>query len=362
MNRRRYTKISAYWGRIILLIIMTGFSILALAAIIHGQKEIRKERERLALLEKFNQVLEEPDGQTDDMLNIGLTVSEEDTDTDLQQPEDTEQENVSPGLEESGQESEETQSSYAMQIVFLGDSILDNVREYDGVATLVADNCNARVYNMSMGGTSAALLKGEPYDYKTWNSRCLLGVVNAIVGNISGDIFEGYRAGEILTECNFEQTDYFIIEYGLNDFLSKIPAGKYLPDGTTKLPYEDIQTYVGALEEAIDMLHEAFPDAKIMLVSPHYCQFFSGETYLGDAYSLDYGCGNLVSYSQICSYVYETYKKDNLLFFDALLESGIKAETADWYLEDGIHLNADGRHLYADCISKRILADFYPVE
>ena len=45
MNRKGHTKISAYWGRIILLVIMIGFCILALTVIIHGHKEIRDERE-----------------------------------------------------------------------------------------------------------------------------------------------------------------------------------------------------------------------------------------------------------------------------------------------------------------------------
>ena len=312
-------------------------------------------------MKKFNQVLDEPGMESDDILNAGLTVSEKDFDIGLRQSTDVEEENATQDIQESVQESEETQPSYAMQIVFLGDSILDNVREYNGVAALVAENCNARVYNMAMGGTSAALLKGEPYDYNNWDSRCLLGVVNAIVGNIDGDIFEGYRAGEILKECNFAETDYFIIEYGINDFLSKIPASRHLADGT-ELPVDRSQTYVGALETAVSLLRKAFPDAKIMLVNPHYCQFFSGKTYLGDAYSLDYGYGALVSYTQLCGYVYEINKEDNVIFFDAFLESGIRAETADWYLEDGIHLNSDGRHLYADCISERILADFHPVE
>ena len=45
-----------------------------------------------------------------------------------------------------------------------------------------------------------------------------------------------------------------------------------------------------------------------------------------------------------------------------LFRSGIDAYTAEKYLEDGIHLSAEGRKQYADYAIRLIMGDFYPEE
>ena len=74
-----------------------------------------------------------------------------------------------------------------------------------------------------MGGTTAALTTYEKSTYEEWSSRCLQGVVHAICGNVDAKILDGHRAGEVFAMCDFSNTDYFVIEYGMNDFLSGIP-------------------------------------------------------------------------------------------------------------------------------------------
>ncbi|MCH5253540.1 MAG: SGNH/GDSL hydrolase family protein [Lachnospiraceae bacterium] len=340
--------------------IMICFCILALTEILYGQVQKKKEQERLALEEANSRELLEIEEERADIGN-----SDEAAKNDVADGQEPVSENVNEIEEDidlSGQQDEtEEGKKYDMQIVIMGDSILDSVRDSDGVASLIGENCNADVYNMSIGGTTAALVDGEEYNYNNWTSISLLGIVNAILGNISKDVFSPYRAGEILNECDFSKTDYFVIEYGVNDFTAKIPCGRYFEDGVTPTA-DEAHTYVGALELAISMLHDAFPDAKILLVSPHYCQFFSGERYLGDAYSIDYGWGALIAYKDMCSNIYNQHKQDNVLFYDTFVNSGIDAYTADDYLEDGIHLTEAGRRSYADYAAKIIKTDFFPVE
>lgn len=109
-------------------------------------------------------------------------------------------------------------------------------------------------------------------------------------------------------------------------------------------------------------LQDNFPDAKILLIAPHYCQFFSGETFIGDGYSLDYGYGTLVEYARACGYVYDQHRDENVMLYNAFEVSGIDAYTADDYLEDGVHLTSQGRRKYAEDLSRKILKDFYPEE
>ena len=107
-----------------------------------------------------------------------------------------------------------------LNIVFLGDSIIDNHRDETGIAYLTGVACNANVYNMAIAGTSATIEYGEKEGNEDWTSRSLIGVTKAIKGDIPTDIFKGTRAGEIMDnkEVDFSTVDYYVIEYGVNDF------------------------------------------------------------------------------------------------------------------------------------------------
>lgn len=363
-------------GNTMLLTILIGFCILAIIEIIYGQAQIRMEKERLALEEENHQAVQELKAEWNQLKGTPSVGSESVEEVGGEQSSAGETEKTLTSQNESGdskapaeqskedeeKQPEEDDKEYAMQIVFMGDSIIDNERENGGVAQIISETCNARVYNMSIGGTTAALLTDEQYNFAQWESRGLLGVINAILGNINGDILDGYRAGEILDECDFSKTDYFVIEYGINDFLSRqVPQSRYLENGET-LGIDAVHTYSGALDAAVTMLLQEFPDAKILLIAPHYCQFFEGNTFMGDGYSMNYGYGTLVEFSRCTGYIYDHSEKGKVLFFNAFEDSGINAETADEYLEDGVHLSAAGRRVYAEHAAKLILKDFYPEE
>lgn len=364
---------------VLLLTVLIGFCILAIIEILYGQAQIRVEKERLALEEENHQTVQELKAEWNQLKgapSVGSESAEKAAGGQSTVGETNKAEKILENTQEKQEKNQadvsdnslvaavpaENEKQYDMQIVFLGDSIIDSDREYGGVASLISSACNAKVYNMAMGGTTAAMLPGEDNDFPTWDSRSLMGVVNAILGNIDSGIFEGYRAGEILKECDFSKTDYFVIEYGVNDFLTgQIYQSKYI-EGGGELGVDTLHTYAGALDAAVTQLHRAFPDAGILIVSPHYCQFYNGETFVGDAYSLNYGYGTLVDFARTAGYVAEQYKEDHVFFYNAMEQSGIDAYTADKYLLDGVHLTAEGRISYAEYASRLIKADFYPEE
>lgn len=359
----------------LLLIVLIGFCILAMIEILYGQAQMKVEKERLALAEENNQTVQELKEEWN-QIKEGTSVVTQEGESEQsvggkeeseEQPKVMEQSDKSEGegdqaKEEKDQEEDEDDGDYDMQIVILGDSIMDHDRTESGPAAIIAQSCGAKVYNMSMGGTTAALLPGESAEREKWESRCLLGVVQAIQGNISHDIFDGFPAKEVLENCDFDKTDYFILEYGVNDFLSRqVPQSKYLENGDT-LNVGLSYTYTGALEDAVTSLQASFPNAKILIVAPHYCQIFSGKTFMGDAYSVDYGYGPLISFARGAGYVYEQHKDENVLFYNAFELSGINAETADDYLEDGVHMTPLGSRVYAEAIARVISKDFWPEE
>lgn len=357
-----------------LLMVLIGFCILAIIEIVYGQAQIRVEKERLALEEQNSQTVQELKEEWERLqreADVTTGQQEQAPVASVEKPEETpvkvmeqkpEQTTEQTPVETEKAPAKEEEKQYGMQIVILGDSIMDGDRTESGAADIISEQLGAKVYNMSIGGTTAALMPTDSYDFKKWNSCGLLGLVNAIQGNISTDVFKGYAAEQMLKTCDFSKTDYFIIEYGINDFLTgKIPNSRYLEGGDT-LAVESHCTYTGALESAITKLRSSFPDAQILVVSPHYCQIFSGKTFIGDGYSLDYGYGPLINFARGAEYVANQHKEDGVLFFNAFEESGIDAETADDYLSDGVHMTPLGARIYAEKIARIIHKDYSPDE
>lgn len=237
----------------------------------------------------------------------------------------------------------------ALQIVFLGDSIFDNNRDESGIVYQVGKACGASVYNLSIGGSRATLAEGEPRGYTECNSRGLIGMSLVLAGlaDVSQLQIEGTRAWEHLNNLkDISNTDYFVVEYGINDFFSVVPLSS--DAGTDDF---DPRTYVGALRSGVENLRTAAPNAEIILCSPHYAQFFHDGVMVGDGNVLNNGYGTLFDYKGICQYV---SNEKGTMFMDAYINLGINGNTADEYLSDGVHLTAAGRKLYADYLSNMI--------
>lgn len=234
-----------------------------------------------------------------------------------------------------------------LQLVFLGDSIFDNNRDGTGVPFLTAQKCDADFYNLAIGGTSASIEIDEQEESELWTSRGLCGVVNALLKKIPTGIFAGTRAGELLSNphIDYSQTDYFIVEYGTNDFFRGVRQSD--PDDMFNM-----KTYGGALTYAAANLSNVAPDATIIFCSPMYAQFFKDGYLIGDGNVTNNGNGTLFDYVGTCNYV---AKWSNSIFFNTYQDLGIDGYTAEEYLEDGVHLTPAGRELYAEALSKIIL-------
>ena len=253
-----------------------------------------------------------------------------------------------PEQEQIITEEDQTQpSGKELQIVFLGDSIFDNNRDGTGIPYLTAEQCNADFYNLAIAGTCASIEMDEQYENERWTSRSLVGIVKAMTGEITTGVFEGTRAKELLDnpDIDFSKTDYFVIEYGLNDFFKATP----LANEDNEF---DFRTYVGALRYAVSNLGSYADDATIILCCPNYAQFFDGNRFIGDGNTLNTGYGTLFDYKGLCQYV---ANENQLEYLDAYLDLGINGYTAEELLEDGVHLTMKGRQKYADALAHMIL-------
>lgn len=234
-----------------------------------------------------------------------------------------------------------------MQIVCIGDSQYANFKGTDGLGALLSHYCKANVFNLGLGGATAAV---TPTEGSASASRSGCGVVSAICGDTSPDkVFasEDSYARSIYDSCDFSRTNVFVIAFGVNDYLRNIP----LTDDNMRT---NVRAYRGALAYMVMKLQNKFPDAQIVVVAPGYCQFFEGGTgaYLGDGNirknNQGYTVSDLVD-------VARNFADNNVGFMDTYELLGINSYNAKEMLLDGIHMTPKGRQLYAQMLSRIII-------
>ena len=233
-------------------------------------------------------------------------------------------------------------------IVFIGDSQFANARdEASSIPSLVSLITGANVYDLAIGGTTAAITNSDSYEVGTTISNTFLNIANAIAGKTTTDtITDSYVASQIL-QMNPANVDYYVIEYGYNDFISKVPQS----DNDSAY---DVHLYVDSLCLGINTLKEVSPNAQFILCGPSYCLVYdnSGQ-YLGDGNIADLGYGTLADYASSCEGAANGL---GITYIDTYYgsEFDLSAYSVDDYTEDGLHFNEVGRQIYATVISHYI--------
>ena len=231
---------------------------------------------------------------------------------------------------------EEVQDEGPMQILVFGDSIWGNYRGDDGVAARVEHylgekGYEAVVYNAAIGGTSATIdLDDNEWDLGMGADASLAKMVGILDGTISVDHLIGKEAYHVMQEVLpiKDEIDVVIMSYGMNDFLKQAELN------SSERPWTGYGT---ALKKAVGVVQRVCPKAKILLIGPTYGSYFSnGVVNMGDK--------GLFNYAKV---VAQPVNDCKVLGMDPYNNMGIDAYDADEYLEDGVHLNAVGRDLYA---------------
>lgn len=216
------------------------------------------------------------------------------------------------------------------KIVVFGDSIWNDARGVDGVSEQLMAMTGSTVYNCAIGGTSAAVVGESPEFSYEWRNQSFNGMVYVANKLLSPDlVLEGTAACEVIKQVDFSTVDYILVAYGLNDFFS----------GVSIYPneYYDITNYVGALRNGILHLREHYPQAKIVLVTPTYTKMFEEE--------MDLRIGDYVEAMRGVAQEMNTGLAD---MFHIL---GDDPESRLEHLDDGVHLSAEGRNIYAKGIA-----------
>lgn len=216
------------------------------------------------------------------------------------------------------------------KIVVFGDSIWNDARGEDGVSEHLMAMTGSTVYNCAIGGTSAALVGDNPANIKDWTDQSFSGMVY-VANNVvpAGKVLGDTSAYEVIEQVDFSTVDYILVSYGLNDFFSEVPI---YPEY-----YYDINSYVGALRNGILHLREHYPQAQIVLVTPTYSQLFETER--------EYRIGDYVEAMRGVA------TEMNTGLADMFHIMGEDAASRIEHLDDGVHLSAEGREIYAQGIN-----------
>ena len=234
------------------------------------------------------------------------------------------------------------------RIVFFGDSQFANGRN-DGsdIPSLMATRIpNTVMYNLAIGGTSASVeATTSDVTPETMHSNCFLGMTYALSGKADRNITlsQHHDVLNTMNDIDPSKVDYYIIEYGANDFFNNAPLDASIYDNTSVQAH----SYYFALCMGIDELRSVSPNAQIYLVSPFYGIYVDDSgSYIGDSYIVSNGVGTLADYAKKMNNVAEDKQCTTI---DTMFQSkcDLYLDTAGEYLMDNIHLTLKGRQVFS---------------
>ncbi len=218
------------------------------------------------------------------------------------------------------------------ELVFLGDSIFGNYSGMLSIPGMIRGLTGAGTFNLGFGGASAALSEDTPICFGQAIDDLMTPPENMVYR--SNEQYEKELQRFLYTSVKDREL-CFLLNYGLNDYLHGIAASPR-PGNT------DPDSYADALTAGIIRLQALYPDARIVLLVPSYCKYYSDGTE-----SLSENGSPLEEYRK-CAKL--TAASLEILCFDTDEELGITAENCDFFLEDGLHFSENGRFLLSEAL------------
>lgn len=215
-----------------------------------------------------------------------------------------------------------------VDLVFFGDSVIGNFNDSTSIPGVVAGFTGAHVYNLGLGGTAATSSADSAV-------VSLITIVNAFLEKNASPLSDYAQITEELETYIADHSDRaarttcFIFNYGLNDYFMGYPISSPQTE-------DQATCYTGAFREAVSLLREAYPDCRVLLMSPNFCSYFeNGTTPQSDA------GGTLAEYADA---VVQLAAELNVEVIDNY-RLGINSENHSTYLHDGCHPNELGRYI-----------------
>lgn len=240
------------------------------------------------------------------------------------------------------------------EVLFLGDSIVGQSRDDTSIPALIARQMGTTVANGAFGGTTMSLQNRENRDAYCHDSLSFSQLARAVAAQDFG-VQQTIRTRDYVT-MNFmdivdelDTVDYasvktVVITYGMNDYTT----GSLI---SNPLDPEDPYTVEGAMRTGIGFLRQAYPELRIIFMSPTYCWFLNTMGITDETCETnDYGGGYMEDYVEAQRRVAQ---ECGVEFLDLYHDFYPHMEYNDWqlYTEDGMHPNEAGRQKIAQTLA-----------
>lgn len=242
---------------------------------------------------------------------------------------------------------------YAM--VVLGDSIMGEQRDETSISSQMSELLDISVFNGALGGTSLSRSEQKRRIGYTKDGLSVVALAEAIASKDFG-VQQTVRIREnateyfaetidVMEEIDFEQTEVLLICAGVNDYHA----------GTKIYPAKDAYdqyTFVGALRSCIRDIKQAYPDMRIVIVTPTYAWYLAKDLTCEE---FNGGGGYLEEYVEAELEVAAEMEVDVInLYHDFYSHDSWE----DWqkYTTDGLHPNETSRTKIAETISTYLKA------
>lgn len=238
-------------------------------------------------------------------------------------------------------------------VVFLGDSVYGLCRDETSIAAKLQEKTGLKCYNGGLGGTVLGRADAERRLGYTKDSLSAAGLVRSFavkdfgvqktirIREAATDYFED-TLGD-LGQIDFDAVQILFIGSGLNDY----HAGNPIESVTDPYDPYDEYTYCGAIRSIVKELREAYPDLRIIFITPPYtwytipevtCEEYDlGGGVLEDYVNAEIGICEALDVEVIDIY-HDYYPHDN--WDDLYL-----------YTDDGLHPNEAGREKIAQTLA-----------
>lgn len=208
--------------------------------------------------------------------------------------------------------------------VFFGDSVIGNFQDSMSIPGVVEGFAGGTVINCGYGGMAAAKRDGGNYGITDIVDAFLSGQYEHLEDDKAAK--EGIRIFHDKQTKVDEEKIVFVLSLGLNDYMSGCALEAKSAD--------DEYSFEGAIKIAVNKLREAYPESKIILMSPNYLGLFEGGTEEINGQTLE----DFIKLLEKMNFELDT------LYIDVYDESGITEENEEEFLSDHVHPNEYGRY------------------
>lgn len=267
-------------------------------------------------------------------------------------------------------------------IAFMGDSIIGNFYDSTGVCSQIAEKTGANVINCAFGGSRIAYehslygdasptatgyvdgatdaQKNQVDQYRYWNALCGASIADAIASGVwtlqenavsnmaSGLSYFSDRLTQI-KNVDWSTVDFIMWEYGTNDFMTGVAL-----EGSNLFAYDY------AFRHTIETILTAYPNIRIITVTPIYRWYQSNGSYTEDSntYTTNDYTGTAHKLTDFVATANSVSRQYQIPCIDDYYTMGANRFTRLSFFDttDGTHPNAQGRERIAEHIASQLVA------